>query len=158
MLIAVDFDGTIVSADRPYADVTTPLVLLPGAKEGLQALKRADHTLMLWSARTNRSLLYTPDWDPMVRKGLRKPHLPKWAGTRALNWARYFQMLSFIDTALPGIFDVVDDGLQGKPLADLFIDDRSLRYGFGADAVGWSGIALLYGQPPPLAKDPPYVR
>jgi hypothetical protein len=154
MLIAVDFDGTVVNADRPYADVTTPLVFMPGAKEALLALKRAGHTLLLWSARSNRALLYTPEWDPLVRKGVRKPHLPKWAGTRELNWARYFQMLRFLDTALPGVFAAVDDGLQGKPLADLFIDDRALRYGFGADAVGWQSISLLYGQPPPLAKEP----
>ena len=38
MLIAVDFDGTIVRDDRPYEDTATPLAFLPGAKEGLLAL------------------------------------------------------------------------------------------------------------------------
>ena len=152
MLVCVDFDGTIVRQDRPYEDTTTPLAFLPGAREGLLALKRAGHTLILWSARTNRALLYTPDHDPLVRAGVRKPNLARWEKERPIHWARYFQMRAFVETQLPGVFAVIDDGIQGKPGVDLFIDDRALRYGFGHDAVGWQGIALLYGQPPPLTK------
>jgi len=153
MLIAVDFDGTIVRQDRPYADTTTPLAFLPGAREGLLALRRAGHTLILYSARTNRALLYTPEHDPLVRAGVRKVNLARWEAERPIHWARYFQMRRFVEAYLPGVFAVVDDGLQGKPTADLFIDDRALRYGFGHDAVGWNGIALSYGQPPPLTKE-----
>lgn len=152
MLIAVDFDGTIVKDDRPYEDTATPLAFLPGAREGLLSLRRAGHTLILWSARTNRALLYTPEWDPLVRAGIRRVNLVRWEAERPLHWARYFQMLAFVESQLPGIFAVVDDGLQGKPMADLFIDDKALRYGFGADAVGWQSVALLYGQPPPLVR------
>lgn len=154
MLIAIDFDATIVRADRPYEDVTTPLKFLPGAKAGLLALKQAGHTLLLYSARTNRSLLYTPEWDPLVRAGIRKVNRARWERERPVHWARYFQMLKFVERELPGVFDVIDDGLQGKPLADLFIDDKALRYGFGADALGWSTIAAHYGQPERLAKEP----
>lgn len=152
MLICVDFDGTIVSADRPYDDVATPLRFTPGAREGLLSLRRAGHTLILWSARANRALLYTPEWDPLVRANKRKVDLARWAQERDLHWARYRQMLDFVRLQLPGIFDVIDDGLQGKPCADLFIDDRALRYGHGADAVGWQTISLHYGQPLALAK------
>lgn len=152
MLIAVDFDGTIVRDDRPYDDTTTPLAFLPGAKDGLLSLKRAGHTLMLWSARTNRSLLFTPEHDPLVRAGVRRVNIARWESERDKHWQRYFQMLAFVERELPGVFAVVDDGLQGKPLADLFIDDKALRYGFGADAVGWPSVALLYGQPPPLVR------
>lgn len=152
MILALDFDGTIVRDDRPYADTTTPLVFLPGAKEGLHALKRAGHTLLLYSARTNRALLYTPEHDPLVRAGIRKPDLARWEKERPIHWARYFQMMAFVRTQLPGVFDVIDDGLQGKPCADLFLDDRALRFGFGADALGWDQIALLYGERTPLAR------
>lgn len=155
MLIGVDFDGTIVRQDRPYADTTTPLAFLPGAREGLYALKRAGHTLILYSARTNRALLYTPEHDPLVRAGIRKVNLARWEAERPIHWARYFQMRAFVAAYLPGVFAVIDDGIQGKPLADLFIDDRALRYGFGHDAVGWQGIALLHGLPPPLTKEAP---
>lgn len=143
MLIAVDFDGVIVSKDRPFADTTTPLRLLPLAKEGLKALKAAGHTLLLYSARSNRALLYTPEWDPLVRAGKRRPSAAAWGEARALHWKRYQQMLEFVATQLDGLIDAVDDGLQGKPLADLFIDDRSRE--FGVDAHGWADLIHLYG-------------
>ena len=151
MIIALDFDGTLVREDD-YADTAKPLRFLPGAKEALVALKRAGHTLVLWSARSNRALLYTPSWDPLVRAGVRKVNLARWRAERPVHQARYRQMLAFVEQELAGIIDAVDDGLQGKPTADLFIDNRALRYGFGADALGWRAIAALYGQPE-LAKE-----
>lgn len=152
MIIALDFDGTLVR-ENAYADTAKPLRFLPGAKEALVALKRAGHTLILWSARSNRALLYTPSWDPLVRAGIRKVNLARWRAERPVHQARYRQMLAFVERELTGIIDAVDDGLQGKPTADLFIDNRALRYGFGADALGWRGIAALYGQPERLAKE-----
>jgi hypothetical protein len=158
MLIAVDFDGTIVSDDRPFEDTVTPLRFLPGAKEGLLALRRAGHTLILWSARTNRATLFTPEWDPLVRAGIRKVHLARWEAERPIHWARLRQMKRFLTIHLPRVFAVVDDGLQGKPCVDMFIDDKALRYGFGADAVGWNGIAMLFGEPRRLTKETANVR
>lgn len=154
MIIALDFDGTIVREDD-YA-ATKPLRFLPGAREALVDLKRAGHTLILWSARSNRALLYTPSWDPLVRAGIRKVNLARWRAERPVHQARYRQMLEFVEKELAGIIDGVDDGLQGKPTADLFIDNRALRYGFGADALGWRAIATLYGQPE-LAKGKAHV-
>ncbi len=148
MLIAVDFDNVIVATKgRAYSDTESPLQFLPGAKEGLLALKRAGHTLLLWSARSNRSLLFTPEHDPLVRAGLKRPHEATWAQSKALHWARYHQMCNFYATELAGVIDAIDDGLQGKPMADLFIDDRALTYGEGADRLGWPQIAMLYGAP-----------
>lgn len=148
MLIAIDFDNVIVvSKGRAYSDVETPLEFMPEAKEGLIALKRAGHTLLVYSARSNRALLFTPAWDPLVRAGIKRPHEATWAQSKELHWARYHQMRNFCDTELAGVIDAVDDGLQGKPLADLFIDDRALTYGDGTDRLGWSQIAMLYGAP-----------
>lgn len=146
MFIAVDFDGVVVRKDRPFADTTTPLQLMPHAKEGLESLKRAGHVLLLYSARANRALLFTPEWDPLVRAGVRRPHEAAWAQGRELHWARYHQMLNFCATELLGVFDAIDDGMQGKPLADLFIDDRSVEFGFGAH--GWTDLMTIYGATP----------
>ena len=143
MLIAVDFDGVIVGKDRPFADVTTPLQLLPYAKEGLASLKRAGHTLLLFSARANRALLYSAEWDPLVRAGVRRPNEAAIAQSRSLHWARYEQMRKFVETELAGLIDAIDDGLQGKPLADLFVDDRAAEFGMGSN--GWLDLAQLYG-------------
>ena len=154
MLMAIDFDNVIVnSKKRAYADTTTPLEFMPGAKEGLRSLKAAGHKLLLYSARSNRALLYSAEWDPLVRAGVKRPHEATWAQSRELHWARYQQMLAFVRTELAGIFDAVDDGLQGKPLADVFIDDRALSFGDGADRIGWTQIATLYGAPPARAME-----
>lgn len=146
MLIAVDFDGVVVRKDRPFADITTPLQFMPYAKEGLESLKRAGHVMLLYSARANRALLYTAEWDPLVRAGVRRPHEAAWAQGREIHWARYSQMLAFCEEQLPGVFAAVDDGLQGKPLADLFIDDRSVEFGIGSN--GWADLIAIYGALP----------
>ena len=153
MLIACDFDGVVVDMrGRSYDDVKTPLRLMPGAKEGLLSLKRAGHVLLLYSARANRALRKDPAFDPLRRMRGHDPEKTRKA--LELNQARYEQMLIFVSTALPDVFDAVDDGVQGKPVADLFIDDRALRYGAGPLAMGWRGIMNIYGEPVYGAAEP----
>ena len=148
MLIAIDFDGTVVSmAGRSYSDVTSPLQFVPGARAGLASLRKAGHVLLLYSARANRALLEDPALDPMVRSGARKVHTKTWDTDRDLNRARYQQMIDFVERELPGVFAAIDDGRQGKPCADLFIDDRGMRYGNGPTALSWQGIGRIYGEP-----------
>ena len=148
MFIAVDFDDSIVSTrGRAYDDLTTPLSFVPGAKAGLLSLKKAGHMLLLYSARANRASREDPALDPMVRSGARKVHQKTWDADRALNQARYQQMLDFVATELPGVFDAIDDGTQGKPIADLFVDDRGLRLGHGPMTVSWSVVSQVYGEP-----------
>lgn len=139
MRIALDFDGTLVSMDRPYDDVTTPLEFLPGALDALRALKAAGHVLLLYSARANRALLEDPELDPLVRAGARKVDLVEWARSRDVHQARYDQMLAFASAHLVGLIDAVDDGRQGKPSVGLFIDDRAVRF------TGWAELAFTYG-------------
>ena len=129
MTFYIDLDNTIVTQhDRDYGDVTTPLQFLPGAREALLALKAAGHVLVLWSARASRAMLYNPDLDPLVRCGVRKPEFYGRKGRdMALNWARYDQMLAFVAAELPGVFDAISDGSEGKPCGAQFIDDRSLQ-------------------------------
>jgi hypothetical protein len=141
VILGIDFDGTVVVQDgRAYDDIKTPPRLLPGAREALKALKRAGHVLLLYSARANRALIEDPDLDPLVRAGVRRVDMVAWRRSRELNRARYGQMLAFIAAELPGIFDAVDDGHQGKPCVDLFIDDRALKF------QNWRGIAQVYGE------------
>lgn len=144
MIVCVDFDDTVVEdSGRDYSDVTTPLKLKADAIHGLRALKRAGHVLLLYSARANRSLRFGADLDPLVRAGVRK------AGPiereRAVHEARYEQMVRFAHVELKDIFDAIDDGQQGKPVADLYIDDKALRLGHGTTSVGWNTVAAIYG-------------
>jgi hypothetical protein len=147
MVIAVDWDGTIVEQDgRTYADVTSPFKLMPGALDALRALKSAGHKLILWSGRANHALRFDPMLDPLVRAGVKKVDMARWeTGSRDLNQARFDQMVSFAETELDGIFDAIDDGKVGKVSADLYIDDRALRFGVGLSGARWADIAKQYG-------------
>lgn len=147
MLIAVDFDGTVVdSRGRAYDDVVTPLAFVPNAKAGLVSLQKAGHVLLLYSARANRGLREDAALDPMVRSGARKVHRKTWDADKLLNQARYQQMLDFVAKELPGVFAAIDDGVQGKPVADLFVDDRGMRLGSGPTAVSWAVVSRIYGE------------
>lgn len=130
-----------------YDDLVTPLRLLTGAREGLAALKRAGHTLILFSARANRALREDPTIDPLARAGVRKGHRPTWEANKELNQARYQQMIDFVAKELPGVFSAIDDGMQGKPVADLFLDDRGLRLGVGPLSASWATVSQIYGEP-----------
>lgn len=146
MIFCIDFDGVVVDEwGRSFADTTTPLRFQSGAKEGLRRLKLARHTLVLWSARTNRALLYSPEWDPLVRAGVRRVDLRRWEAERPVHWARYFQMRRFVELHLAGIIDVIDDGLQGKPVADVYIDNRAVGFGAAPERIDWRDLSARYG-------------
>lgn len=141
MIFAIDFDGTIVSDDRRFDDLVTPLKFIPGAKDALLSLKRAGHVLVLWSARSNRARMYLPEFDPLVRAG-KAPYIDS-DQFRELHAARYRQMLEFVEHELAGIFDAIDDGRQGKLHADVVVDDRTVR--LGGLGSSWRDIAAIYG-------------
>ena len=144
MIIAIDFDGTLVSNERAYDDVTSPLMMLPGALAALRALKRADHTVLIYSARANLALRRDPMLDPLVRAGHRPAaEARRWAASQMLAEARYRHMVEFCTQRLKGLVDAVDDGGQGKPMADLFIVDRAVSYGL----LSWAQIVQEYGEP-----------
>jgi hypothetical protein len=143
VVILVDFDNTLVEQSGDYEDVTTPLRFLPGAKEGLLALKRAGHTLVLWSGRASPALREDPKLDPLVRAGKRRFR----EGQQELNEARYQQMLDFVEAELPDVFSAIDDGKAGKIAGDLYLDDRCQRVGRGQLALGWPQIGRIWGEP-----------
>lgn len=148
MIICIDFDDTVVSQrGRAYDDVTTPLYFVVGAEGALAALKRAGHTLILYSGRANRALRIDPYLDPLVRAGRKRINMDWWTANQPVNEARYQQMLTFVAEKLPGVFDAVDDGVQGKPSADMYIDDKALRLGHGAYAALWYNVAMMHGEP-----------
>lgn len=141
MIICVDFDGTVVNQVQ-VDDLDTPLTFIEGAREALAKLKEAGHVLFLWSARSNLAL--REDWrlNPLWVTGAVPVDLTWWKKHKPLAEARYQQMVKFVEAELPGIFDAVDDGRQGKPaVADLFVDDRTLGWAY----TGWDDVVELYG-------------
>lgn len=145
MIIACDFDGTVVQQNRAYEDVESPLEFVAGADMAIPSLKRADHVLLLWSARSSRALLYDPLLNPLVRSGAVPFDMDQWKASQHIHLARYRQMLDFIGQRCIGWFDAIDDGAGGKPLVDMFIDDRALRLGTGLGALGWWALEEMYG-------------
>lgn len=145
MLIAIDFDGSVVTEDTAYDDLETPLEFVDGVEVAIPALRDAGHTLLLWSARSNRALRFDPLLDPLVRAGVVRLDMDRWRKSQALHVARYQQMLDFVARRCIGWFDAVDDGAAGKPTADLFLDNNAIRIGDGLGGVGWRGIAHAYG-------------
>lgn len=141
MIIAIDFDNTVVEQDGAYDDLETPLRLKPMARAALMALKQAGHILLLYSARANQALLGAASSDPLHRAGV--VNREQTDASEVLNRARFEQMVSFVNETLPNIFDAIDDGLQGKPNADLFIDDKAIT--FGPLGMHWGQIAARYG-------------
>jgi hypothetical protein len=146
MLFAVDFDGTVVSNNRQYDDFLTPLTLISGAKQALISLKRAGHTLLLYSMRANRALREDPNYDPLVRAGVKEIDNKQWQANSIINQQRYQEMLDFVEANLPGIFSAIDDGLQGKPSADIYIDDKAVQFGAGIGGNNWADIANTHGE------------
>ena len=146
MIVAVDLDSTLVDEwGRKFSDTTSPLKLMGGARKALQAMKAAGHVVLLYSARSNRALRVDPELDPLIRAGVVRLDRKAWEAEQPLHEARYQQMVQFAATQLKGLVDAVDDGAQGKPVADLFIDDRALRFGGGVDGHSWFDIARQFG-------------
>lgn len=150
MILAIDFDNTlVVQHGRPYDDVTSPFVFMPGAKEALASLKRAGHQVIVWSGRSSLALRQNVLLDPLVRAGKKQPQTGEGLKKNyALNQARFDQMVSFCETELKGLIDAIDDGTCGKVTADIYLDDRAMRLNRGLNAWTWFEIAKLYGFPP----------
>lgn len=147
MIVAIDFDGTIVQQNRPYDDVHSPLEWVPGAQAGLYSLKKADHTLILYSARANLAL--RQDWrlNPLWRDGIVPINVKAWERNQPLHEARYQQMVRFVAVKLPRMFAAIDDGHQGKVLASIFIDDKAFGSATYANAgVDWKAVTRHFGE------------
>ena len=125
MTFAIDFDGTIVEW-MPFHK-RDPLKLNRYAKEGLTALKEAGHTLILYSCRANRWGLYATDNND-----------------HDLSVFKYRQMVEFVERELPSLFDRIDDGAQGKVIADRYIDDHAVT--FGPRGMNWFDVAERWGE------------
>lgn len=143
MIIAISFDGVVVLDENAYDDLETPLRLRSDARAGLLALRRAGHTLILVSTRSNRSLRI--DWrlNPLWRDGVVPFSEHRWELSRELNQRRFDQMVSYVNATLSGVFACIDDGGQGKVVADAYLDTKALRFG---ESRSWEEIAHSYGE------------
>lgn len=102
MRVAVDLDGTLCELKAPgqgYGDVRP----LPGAVERLRELRRAGHTVIITTARNMATC------EGNVGKAVKN------VGRVTLDWLESHGV-------------EYDEFHFGKPNADIYIDDRALRF------------------------------
>lgn len=97
MIIAIDFDGTLVRGAYPAIGP-----LLPGAKKSLSELHERGHYLILWSCRTGKLLLDAV--NILLEEGI---------------------PFDRINDHNPENLDIYGEG-GPKIYADVYIDDRNL--------------------------------
>lgn len=104
--ICVDFDGTIVDHEFPKIGA-----LKRGVREALEVFRKAGFRILISSCRTC-------SWDEET--------FGRWDCT-PIDRPRVREMIEFLDKeGIP--YDEIDNGMRGKPLADLYIDDKGLRF------------------------------
>lgn len=108
--VVVDFDGTI-AADK-YPDIGNPL---PAVRESLRKLKDAGCEIVIFTARCRRND-GRPEGEPERQK------------EKILDWLK--------EHDIP--YTSFDDGYNGKPHCDYFVDNKALHYGGDDD---WESIA-----------------
>ena len=127
LLIAVDFDGTIVGNG-------SPLQLRPFVREALFSIKQAGNRLILFSCRCN-----VVDNDARKDDETARFYATGEVPFRiAEQWGRFSEMIAFLtETSLINLFDDVWQS-PGKPLADVFVDDK-------ACSPDWIKLTREYG-------------
>lgn len=125
--LAVDFDGTIVDRE---------MRLRPGAAEALLALRAMGHVLILHSCRCN-----TLDTIGVTAPDVAAEEFyatGRVAADVSDQWDRFEEMRAALEAAgLWGLFDEVWQR-PGKPIADMYLDDR-------AELPDWVAVARDFG-------------
>lgn len=105
MKIAIDFDGVLHGYSKGYQDGEIYDPPVPGAAEAMKKMKEQGHYLYIFTTRTNKIF---------KKKGDGKDE--KYQENQIKEWmAKY---------------DIPYDKIWtfGKPMADLFIDDRAINF------------------------------
>lgn len=100
LTIAIDFDGVIHGYSNGWGDGTIYDPPVPGTKEALDAIKAAGHRIYIFTVRTNK-IFHKDDKD-------QKKAIEDWMKQHELPFDKIWNF--------------------GKPMADVFIDDRAIGF------------------------------
>ena len=118
-IVCVDLDGVLAKLDK-WEGVERFGPVIPGARFFLEELRRKGFRIIIHTVRCS------PDVNPPIEEG-NLPSGPKWLpGGRVAFWTTYLVDLVrqwLTENDLP--FDEIWSG-RGKPLADIYIDDRAV--------------------------------
>ncbi len=114
--ICIDFDGTL--CDFAFPGIGT---IKKGAKDAMKLFKYMGYYIIIYSCRTSHRHYEIFGGDP-DSPTLERPHV--------------IEMKNWLDEN--GIvYDEIDDGSKGKPLADYYVDDKAIRF-----ENNWNEIAM----------------
>ncbi|MDX5321409.1 MAG: hypothetical protein LPK45_09800 [Bacteroidota bacterium] len=102
MKIAIDFDGVLHGYSKGWSDGSIYDPPVPGAAEAMKSLKEAGHTLYIFSTRTN------PIFKKKEQAVDQKAAMEAWLNEHDIPFDKVWTF--------------------GKPMADLFIDDRAIGF------------------------------
>ena len=118
-IVAVDFDGTL--CDHEFPSIGAPKV---GAKEALQRIRDLGFKILIWTCRTCHFNYEIFGGDP---------------STHTFERQSVKDMIAWLDAnGIP--YDEIDDGSRGKPLANLYVDDKAWRFDH---TTNWFTIANM---------------
>ena len=105
-IFAVDFDGTL--CEHKFPGIGAPKV---GAKEALKRFRELGFYIIIWTCRTCHFNYETFGGDPTTHTFERQSvkDMIAWLATNGIE------------------YDEIDDGSRGKPLADIYFDDKAVR-------------------------------
>ncbi len=104
-VLVVDFDGTI--AQDHYPEIGSPL---PHAKDALSSLKEAGFEIVIYTCRMTHK-----DGRPLSEVTDQKEKIENWLKEHEIP------------------YDRIEDGLNGKPHAKFYIDNKNIEYRGGSD-------------------------
>lgn len=116
-IIAIDFDGTL--CDHQFPSIGP---MKPGARDAVARLKSLGFYIIIWTCRTCHWNYEVFGGDPTTHT-FDRPAVKDMIAWLAANEIPY---------------DEIDDGSRGKPLADLYIDDKAIRFD---ENTNWFTIA-----------------
>jgi len=102
MKIAIDFDGVLHGYSKGWTDGTIYDAPVPGAAEAMKKLKEQGHTLYIFSTRTN------PIFKKKEESADQKKAMEEWLKEHDMPYDKVWTF--------------------GKPMADIFIDDRAIGF------------------------------
>lgn len=105
MKIAIDFDGVLHGYSKGYQDGEIYDPPVPGAAEAMKKMKEQGHYLYIFTTRTNK--IFKKKGDGKDEK-YQENQIKEWMAKHDIPYDKIWTF--------------------GKPMADLFIDDRAINF------------------------------
>lgn len=105
MKIAIDFDGVLHGYSKGYQDGEIYDPPVPGAAEAMKKMKEQGHYLYIFTTRTNK--IFKKKGDDKDEK-YQENQIKEWMAKHDIPYDKIWTF--------------------GKPMADLFIDDRAINF------------------------------